>query len=55
MSGGILGGGVMLYVLTSLRGYSYIALVSIVLLMHLVITIAAVQVQVGAHCSTKHI
>ena len=55
MSGGILGVGVLLYVLTSLRGYSYIALVSIVLLMHLFITIATVQVQVGAHCSTKHI
>ena len=52
MSGGILGVGVLLYVLTSLRGYSYIALVSIVLLMHLFITIATVQVQVGAHCST---
>ena len=45
MSGGILGVGVLLYVLTSLRGYSYIALVSIVLLMHLFITIATVQVQ----------
>lgn len=48
MSGGILGVGILLYVLTSLRGYSYIALVSIVLLMHLFISIATVQVQVCA-------
>jgi hypothetical protein len=48
MSGGILGVGILLYVLTSLRGYSYIALVSIVLLMHLFISIATVQVQVSA-------
>jgi len=44
MSGGALAGGVVLYVLTSLRGYSYLALVSIVLLMHLFISIFMGQV-----------
>lgn len=47
MSGGIMGGGLFIYVLTSLRGYSYVALVSIVLLMHLIISIATVHVQVA--------
>ena len=44
VTAGILGTGVMLYFLTSLRGYSYVALLSIVLLMHLLISIVMVQV-----------
>lgn len=45
VTGGILSGGVLLYLLTNVRGYTYIALGSIVLLMHLMISIVMGQLQ----------
>ncbi|EKX31682.1 hypothetical protein GUITHDRAFT_122122, partial [Guillardia theta CCMP2712] len=40
MSGAALGAGIVLYVLTSFRGYTYLSLTSLLLLTHLLISLA---------------